>query len=123
MFLGAVEIESGVVYESENALKTLFNGNNIVIVEKDFIITDLINNMPIFTNPVFYATTWNGVKEMSSKYIVKALIFDRKTTMEKIYDLLKNRVQYIFNTYNVDSQNLQIELIGTKMIVKTNVVS
>lgn len=118
MFLGAIEISYGTVYESENSLKSYFNNDNIVIIENDFIITDFITDNITIMCPVFYATAWYIAKKLSEKNIINALIFDSKTTTEEIHKLLKKRVKYIFKTYNINVNNLTIETIKSNMFVK-----
>lgn len=123
MFLGAVEIDAGTVYVSDNALVKQFNDSNIVIMEHDFIFHNLLNDSVIFTDSVFHIMSWNTAKKVSNKSIIRALVFEGNIALSVIRELLVNRVQYMYKMQNIDTTNFHTECKKSTIVIKTNIAT
>lgn len=121
MFLGAVEIDTGITYMSDNTLTNQINDNNIVIVEYDFIFHDLIDDSVTFTDSIFHIATWNTAKKESFKRVVKVLVFENKTTLTDICELLVNRVQYMYKMHNYTVTKIHTKCEKSSIVMKTKI--
>ena len=102
MFLGAIEVEKRNVYASENALQKMFDEDNIILIENDYVLPLLEGNVQFIQAAHFIRGTWQTIKKRSQKHIVQGLVFEANTPDCEIEELLKQRVKYFYSLHNVE---------------------
>jgi hypothetical protein len=97
VFLGSIEASNNNIYCTDQAIYDRFNMENIVIVENDFTLSFLENDMKIHMKPKFKKVSWSLIIEKSKCSTINALIFDKDTDDKYIEDMLMIRVKHFTN--------------------------
>lgn len=106
MFYGAIELYGGM-FSYENIDSRVFNEDNRVMIESEFILDSLEMEDKYILTPTFLFTTW---KELKQKYAfcnssIRVLVFAKDTEDDFIYTFLQKRLEYISKTelgYSLD---------------------
>ena len=117
-FLGASEVVNESIYSSDNACVSEYDDTNIVIVEKDYLLPVIENDMYIIFDPTFYKSTWKKVFNQSKNGTVAILVFKKETSDNYINWFLRERI-YHFTKKKVDiSFNNNIAIVDKKVFIE-----
>ena len=90
-FIGVAEIHMGEMYYGDNTDTRRISDDNVIIVEKEFIMESLLCNKVFIFEPLFRVEQWSGIVEHNAKL----LIFSKEVTQKQLKEFLCLRTHHI----------------------------